>query len=88
MVVALSMGALLGLVIIPMGQRENAGISMGHAMRRAAGLEAGSPAVRQPLSTATSLPVSQVSWDPEIMQILNNDMTALGFKKHVSSVDK
>jgi len=77
-VVALSMGALLGLVIIPMGQRENSGISMGHAMRRAAGLEPGSPAVRQPLSTATSLPVSQVSWDPEIMQILAAGNTVRG----------
>ena len=30
----------------------------------------GSPAVAQPLSEATSLPVSQVSWDPRIMQVL------------------
>lgn len=75
---AIGMGALLGLVIIPAGQRDNANLSMGHAMRRAAGLEAGSPAVRQPLSTATSVPVSQVSWDPAIMQILAAGNTQRG----------
>jgi len=77
-VVAILMGALIGLVIIPAGQRENANLSMGHAMRRAAGLEAGSPAVRQPLNTATSLPVSQVSWDPAIMKILASGNTLRG----------
>ena len=77
-VAAILMGALLGLVIIPAGQRENAGLSMGHAMRRAAGLEAGSPAVPQPLSSTPSLPVSQVSWDPAIMQILASGNTLRG----------
>ena len=79
-VVAIVMGALLGLVIIPAGQRDNAGLSMGHAMRRAAGLEAGSPAVPQPLSAAPSLPVSQVSWDPAIMTILASGNTLRGAK--------
>lgn len=77
-VAAIAMGAMLGLVIIPAGQRENANLSMGHAMRRAAGLEAGSPAVAQPLSSAKSLPVSQVSWDPAIMQILVSGNTRRG----------
>ena len=77
-VAAILTGALLGLVIIPGGQRENAGLSMGHAMRRAAGLEAGSPAVPQPLSATPSLPVSQVSWDPAIMQILASGNTLRG----------
>jgi cytochrome c553 len=77
-IVAVSVGGLLGLVIIPAGQRENAGLSMQHAMRRAAGFEPGSPAVRQPRSTATSLPVSQVSWDPEIMRILAGGNTQRG----------
>lgn len=75
---AILMGALLGLVIIPAGQRDNAGLSMGHAMRRAAGLDAGSPAVPQPLSTTQSLPVSQVSWDPAIMKILASGNTLRG----------
>jgi cytochrome c553 len=77
-VAALFAGALIGLVLIPAGQRENAHLDMASAMRRAAGLEAGSPAVRQPLSTATSVPVSQVSWDPEVMRILAAGNTRRG----------
>ena len=77
-VLALSVAGLLGLVIIPAGQREKAGLSMSHAMRRAAGLEAGSPAVAQPLGRSASLPVSQVSWDLEIMRILAAGNTRQG----------
>ena len=77
-VLAVLAAGLLGLVIIPAGQRENAHLDMGHAMRRAAGLEPGSPAVAQPRSRATSLPVSQVSWDPEIMRILASGNTRRG----------
>jgi cytochrome c553 len=77
-VVAVLTAGLLGLVIIPAGQRENAHLDMRHAMRRAAGLEPGSPAVAQPVNRATSLPVSQVSWDPEIMRILAGGNTARG----------
>jgi len=77
-VLALSVAGLLGFVIVPAGQRENAGLSMGHAMGRAAGLEAGSPAVVQPVSTARAIPVSTVSWDPEIMSILASGNTRRG----------
>ena len=77
-VTAVAVGSLIGFVIIPAGQRENAGLTMGHAMSRAAGLEPGSPAVRQPLSTATSIPVSRVSWDPEVMRILQSGNTRRG----------
>lgn len=77
-VAALFIGALIGIVIIPAGQRENAHLDMGSAMRRAAGLDAGSPAVRQPLSTANSVPVSLVSWDPAIMRILAAGNTRRG----------
>ena len=76
--VALALAGLLGLVLIPAGQRDQSHLSMGHAMRRAAGLEPGSPAVPQPLGRATSLPVSQVSWDPEIMRILASGNTRRG----------
>jgi len=71
-------GAGIGFVVIPAGQRENAHLSMDSAMRRAAGLEPGSPAVAQPRSQAVSLPVSQVSWDPAIMQVLAATNTARG----------
>lgn len=77
-IVAVAIGALIGLVIIPAGQREHAHLDMTAAMRRAAGLEAGSPAVSQPLQQATSLPVSQVSWDPAIMAILASGSTRRG----------
>src|SRR5436305_7496339 len=75
---AVLVGSLIGFVIIPAGQKENAHLSMGHAMARAAGLEAGSPAVPQPINTATSVPVSTVSWDPAIMRILASGNTARG----------
>lgn len=77
-IVALLTAGLLGLVIIPAGQKENAHLSMLEAMRRAAGLTAGSPAVPQPLARATAIPVSQVSWDPQIMQILQSGNTRRG----------
>jgi cytochrome c553 len=77
-VVALLVGGLIGFVIIPAGQRENAGLSMRHAMKRAAGFEAGSPAVPQPLGTSSPFPVSAVSWDPEIMRILASGNTRRG----------
>jgi cytochrome c553 len=76
--IAIVVAATLGLVIIPAGQKENAQLSMGHAMRRAAGLEPGSPAVVQPRSMATSLPVSQVSWDPEVLRVLTSGSTRRG----------
>lgn len=75
---AVAAGALIGFVVIPAGQKENAQLSMSQAMRRAAGLEAGSPAVAQPINRATSLPVSQVSWDPGIMRILASGNTRRG----------
>jgi len=75
---ALSLAGLLGLVVIPAGQGESAGLTTEHAMRRAAGLEAGSPAVPQPLARSASLPVSQVSWNPQIMRILAAGNTRRG----------
>lgn len=77
-VVALALGALIGLVIIPAGQRDESHLTMGHAMRRAAGMEPGSPAVQQPLAQSASIPVSQVSWDPAIMTILRSTETRRG----------
>lgn len=75
---AVVMGALLGFVIIPAGQRENAGLSLYEAVCRSLGLTAGSPAERQPVSRAVSVPVSQVSWSPEIMAILASGDTRQG----------
>ena len=73
-------GAVIGFVLIPAGQRENAHLSMDSAMRRAAGFEAGSPAQPQPAAASGALPVSQVSWDPAIMQHLAASNTERGEK--------
>ena len=77
-VTAVAVGALLGFVIIPAGQKSGAHLTMGHAMERAAGLAPGSPAEPQPLSTATSIPVSTVSWDPQVLKILAAGRTQRG----------
>jgi cytochrome c553 len=77
-VAALAVGGLIGFVVIPAGQKSGAHLTMGHAMERAAGLESGSPAVPQPLSTAASIPVSTVSWDPQILRILASGNSARG----------
>jgi len=77
-VTAVAAGSLIGYVIIPAGQKSGAHLSMGHAMERAAGLEPGSPAVPQPLNTATSTPVSTVSWSPEVLKILASGRSRLG----------
>jgi len=71
-------GGLLGFVVIPGSQKSGAHLTMGHAMERAAGLEPGSPAVPQPLSTASSIPVSTVSWDPQVLKILAAGRTQRG----------
>lgn len=76
--VLVTVGAVIGFVIIPGGQRENAHLSMESAMRRAAGFEAGSPAQPQPQPATDSLPVSQVSWDPAIMRHLAASNTERG----------
>jgi cytochrome c553 len=76
--VGVATGALLGFVVIPGGQRGHAHLTMESAMRRAAGLEPGSPAQPQPPAATNSLPVSQVSWDPAIMQRLAAGNTARG----------
>ena len=75
---ALTLAALLGLLLIPAGQRANAGLSLYEAVCRAIGLTPGSPAQAQPVSAAASQPVSQVSWDPEILRILASGSTARG----------
>ncbi len=77
-VVAVAIGGLLGFVLIPAGQKSGAHLSMRHAMERAAGLEPGSPAVVQPISTASAFPVSTVSWDPQVLKILAAGKTQRG----------
>jgi cytochrome c553 len=75
---ALLVAGFLGFVLIPMGQRHGAHLTMSQAMSRAAGLTPGSPAVVQPVSTAAAVPVSTVSWDPAIMAILASGSSKRG----------
>lgn len=75
---AVMVGGLIGFVLIPAAQKGGAHLSMGHAMARAAGLAPGSPAVSQPINTASPIPVSTVSWNPQIMAILASGNTRRG----------
>ena len=77
-VVAVVVGSILGFVLIPAAQKGGAHLGMGQAMERAAGLQSGSPAVLQPVSTATAIPVSTVSWDPQVLKILAAGRTDRG----------
>lgn len=75
---AVTVGGLIGFVLIPAAQKSGANLSMAHAMARAAGLAPGSPAVPQPINTASPIPVSNVSWNPQIMAILASGNTRRG----------
>ncbi len=68
----LVLGALLAFLVIPSFQRENAGLDAWTAFCRAVGISEGSPAYRQPVSTAQALPVSQVAWGGEVIEILRS----------------
>lgn len=76
--VLVAVGALFAFLIVPAGQKENAGLDLWSAICRAAGITPGSPAYRQPVSTAAALPVSQVSWTPRALQILRQGRTQRG----------
>ena len=67
---ALTFGALLAFLVIPAFQRENAGVDLWTAFCRSIGIVEGSPAYRQPVSTARAQPVSQVAWGEEVLDIL------------------
>jgi cytochrome c553 len=75
---ALLFGALLAFLVIPSFQRDNAGLDWWTAFCRSIGVTAGSPAYRQPVSTARAEPVSQVAWGPEVLDILDNARPELG----------
>ena len=63
-------GILLGVVIIPIVQGRGAGLDAFTAICRALGILPGSPAQPQPLDRTPPTPVSQVTWTPEILQVL------------------
>jgi cytochrome c553 len=63
-------GIVFGVVIIPVVQGRSAGLDAYTAICRALGILPGSPAQPQPSDRTPSTPVSQVTWTPDVLQIL------------------
>jgi len=74
-------GALLGVVIIPVVQGRAAGLDAFTAICRALGIKPGSPAQPQPSDRTPPTPVSQVTWTPEVLQVLARANTERGRAK-------
>ncbi len=64
--------ALLGFVVVPIVQGRAAGLDAFTAICRSLGLQAGSPAVRQPSSESKAQPVSMVAWTPAVIARLRH----------------
>lgn len=65
-------GILLGVIIIPVVQGRSAGIDAYTAICRALGILPGSPARQLIADRSPAAPVSQVTWTPDVLQILAN----------------
>ena len=63
-------GALLGILVIPIVQGMSAGIDPFTAICRALGILPGSPALQQAVDRNPPTPVSQVVWTPSLLQVL------------------
>lgn len=70
--------ALLGFVVLPIIQGRAARVEVIAAICRALGIQAGSPAARQPVSETRAAPVSVVAWTPQVMERLRNPDLAKG----------
>ncbi len=68
---ALFFGALFGFIIVPAVQGSTSGVGAWTAICRAVGVSPGSPAVRQPTSSAAPEPVSKVSWSTGVIAELH-----------------
>jgi cytochrome c553 len=66
----LVLSVFTAFVALPIAQAPAAGISAWSAICRAVGLQPGTPAGRQPVSTTLAQPVSQVSWSPATLDII------------------
>lgn len=75
---ALAFSMAVGLVILPIVQAPGAGIDAWTAICRAIGIEPGTPARPQPVSTALAAPVSLVEWSPRTLKILASADTRPG----------
>jgi cytochrome c553 len=63
-------GVLLGVIIIPVVQGWSAGIDPYTAICRALGILPGSPARQQIVDRTPAIPVSQVVWTADVLQVL------------------
>src|SRR5215217_3569433 len=63
-------GILLGVLIIPVVQGRAIGLDAFTAICRALGILPGSPAQPQPADRTPPMPVSQVVWTPDVLQVL------------------
>jgi cytochrome c553 len=70
-VLLVAIAALLGFVVLPIVQGQSAGLSAFVAICRSIGLQAGSPAARQPTSETIAQPVSMVAWTPQVIERLH-----------------
>ncbi|HEY8031362.1 MAG TPA: c-type cytochrome [Methylocella sp.] len=64
--------ALLAFVVLPIVQGQSAGLTAFAAICRSLGLQAGSPAARQPSSESKAQPVSMVAWTPQVIDRLHH----------------
>jgi cytochrome c553 len=70
-VFVLAVAALLAFVVLPFVQGRSAGLSTFAAICRSLGIQAGSPAARQPSSEARAQPVTMVAWTPQVIERLH-----------------
>jgi cytochrome c553 len=70
-ILIVAVAALLGFVVLPIVQGRQAGLDAFTAICRALGVQAGSPAVRQPVSGTRAEPVSMVAWTDEVIARLH-----------------
>ncbi len=66
----LAFSVVFGFLIIPVVQGYGAGVDPFTAICRAIGLVPGSPAMRQPTSTAKAQPTTQVAWSTDLLRAL------------------
>jgi cytochrome c553 len=77
--------ALLGFIVLPVVQGQSAGLNAFAAICRSLGLQAGSPAARQPSSETAAQPVSMVAWTPQVIERLHHPNVERG-KKIAASI--
>ena len=66
----LAFSVVLGFIVLPVVQGYGAGVDPWTAICRAVGIEPGSPAMRQPTSTAKAEPTTDVAWSTVLLRTL------------------